>query len=240
MDERSDRVAKRLERPLLVAAVLTIPVTILQLLPADDPWLGIADVLNWMIWLTFLAEAAIMLAVVPSRRQWLRGHPLEVIIILATPPFITSAVQAIRVLRVLRLLRLLRLAPLARALFSAEGLRYAALLTLLTALAGGAAFASVEKISLGNGIYWAITTMTTVGYGDITPKTPEGKVIAITVMAVGIGFATLLIGAISERFIKKDVTELAIDDADLLEQVRDISSRLQRLEQAIQQKRTSQ
>ena len=57
MDERSERIAKRFDRPLLIAAVLTIPVTILQLLPADDPWLTIADVLNWTIWLLFLAES---------------------------------------------------------------------------------------------------------------------------------------------------------------------------------------
>ena len=43
----------------------------------------------------------------------------------------------------------------------------------------------MENISVGNGLYWAITTMTTVGYGDITAKTPEGKIIAILVMLVG-------------------------------------------------------
>jgi hypothetical protein len=48
MDERSHRIAKRFERPLLVAAVLTIPVTILQLLPAADPWRTIADVLSYL------------------------------------------------------------------------------------------------------------------------------------------------------------------------------------------------
>jgi hypothetical protein len=47
MNERSERVAKRIERPLLVAAVLTIVMTILQQLPADDPWGTIADALNW-------------------------------------------------------------------------------------------------------------------------------------------------------------------------------------------------
>ena len=83
MDER---IADRFERPLLVAAVLTIPVTILQLLPPADPWRTIADVLNWTIWLTFLAEVVLMLAVVPkktavaartsaweSRLYWLAG-----------------------------------------------------------------------------------------------------------------------------------------------------------------------
>jgi voltage-gated potassium channel len=177
---------------------------------------------------------------VPSKSQWLRDHPLEVAIVVLTPPFLTSVVQSIRGLRLLRLLRFLRLAPLVPALYSAEGLRYAAFLTGLTALAGGAAFASVENISMGNGLYWAITTMTTVGYGDMTPKTPEGKAIAIAVMLVGIGFATLVIGAAAQRFVNPsaDKPEL-LTDPDLLTQVSDISARLQRIEDALQQRRSS-
>lgn len=73
-----------------------------------------------------------MLAVVSSRRRWLRRHVVDVAIVVLTPPFLVSVVQSVRLLRLLRLLRLMRLAPLVRALFSAEGLRYAALLTLLT------------------------------------------------------------------------------------------------------------
>ena len=125
MDERSERIAARFERPLLVAAVLTVPVTILQLLPADDPWRTIADVLNWAIWLAFTVEVVVMLAVVPSKWGWVRHHPLEVLIVVFTTPFLTSVIQSARVLRILRLFRLLRLAPLVRVLFSAEGVRFA-------------------------------------------------------------------------------------------------------------------
>jgi voltage-gated potassium channel len=239
MDERSERIAERFERPLIIAAVLTIPVTILQLLPPPDPWRTAADVLNWLIWLAFLAELVVMLAVVPAKWDWLRRHPIEVAIVLLTSPILATLIQSARVLRLLRLLRFLRLAPLVRVLFSAEGVRYAALLTFLTALTGGAAFASVEGVSIGNGIYWAVTTMTTVGYGDIIPKTPEGKAIAIAVQLVGIGFATLVVGAVANRFIRPPVHELEITEEDLLAQVRDISARLQRVERALERRRPS-
>jgi voltage-gated potassium channel len=239
MDERSERVGQRFERPLLVAAVLTIPVTIFQLLPPADPWRTIADVLNWLIWLVFLAEAVVMLAVVPAKGQWLREHPVEIAIVVLTPPFLTSIVQSVRVLRLLRLLRFLRLAPLVRLLFSAEGLRYAALLTGLTVLAGGAAFASLENTSVGNGLYWAMTTVTTVGYGDITPKTTEGKVVAILLMLVGIGFASLIIGAAAQQFIKPAVAEVEMDEDDVLAEIREISARLQHIERALERGRQS-
>jgi voltage-gated potassium channel len=94
----SERIAERFERPLLWAAVLTVPVTILQLLPAPDPWRTIADVLNWGIWLAFLAEVVVMLTVVPSRREWVRAHPVEVAIVVLTPPFVSSIVQSARAL----------------------------------------------------------------------------------------------------------------------------------------------
>jgi voltage-gated potassium channel len=240
VDERSERIESQFETPLIIAAVLTIPVTILQLLPAGNPWLTIADVFNWGIWLAFVAEAVVMLAVVPSKGRWLREHPLEVAIVVLTPPFVTSIVQSVRALRLLRLVRFLRLAPLIRVLFTPEGVRFAALLTVLTALAGGAAFASVEDKTLGDGVYWAVTTMTTVGYGDITPKTTEGKVITVTVMLVGIGFATLLVGAIAERFVRREVEEVEeveLTEDDVLGEVTDLSARLQRLERALQQRR---
>jgi voltage-gated potassium channel len=238
VDNRHEQIAGRFERPLIAAAVLTIPVTIMQLLPAPDPWRTIADVLNWVIWLVFLAEVVVMLAVVPSKRAWLRGHLIEVSIVLFTFPILGAAFQSARVLRLVRLLRFLRLAPLVRVLFSGEGLRYAALLTLLTAFTAGVAFASVEHTSVGNGMYWAITTMATVGYGDLTPKTPEGKAIAISVMLVGIGFAALVIGAAAERFNRRPVQdqELELAEEDLLTEIREISVRLQRVERALRER----
>jgi voltage-gated potassium channel len=47
---------------------------------------------------------------------------------------------------------------------------------------GAAAFSAVEHISFGLSLYWAVTTATTVGYGDVTPKTGAGHVIAVIVM----------------------------------------------------------
>ena len=143
-----------------------------------------------------------MLAVVPSKRRWLLDNPLEVAIVVLTPPLLPASLQALRIFRLLRLLRLIRVAKLARRLFSLEGLRYVALLALLTVLGGGAAFVEVEKgSSTWDGVWWAVTTMTTVGYGDKYPVTVLGRVVGMTIMLVGIGSIAVLTGAVAQRFL---------------------------------------
>jgi len=53
-------------------------------------------------------------------------------------------------------------------------------------LAGGLAFASTQHVSLGTGLYWSVTTATTVGYGDVTPHNPAGRIIAVAEMLTAI------------------------------------------------------
>lgn len=96
----------------------------------------------------------------------------------------------------------------------------------MTVFGGGAAFAAVEKsqhLSAWDGVWWAITTVTTVGYGDIKPETDTGRIIAMFVMTVGIGFVALLTAAAAERFMRSqraERTELAVVEKQLAEIIR--------------------
>jgi voltage-gated potassium channel len=233
VDARTATVQGYFEKPLLVGAVLTIPATILEFSRVSGSLHTLGTTLNWMIWLAFLAELLTLVIVVPNKREYLLGHPLDVAIVLLTPPFLKSAVQGVRLLR---LLRLLRLEPLARRVFSLEGVRAAASLAVLTAVAGGAGFATEEGVSFGNGVYWAIATMTTVG-DNITPKSTEGKVLAVIVMLVGIGTATLVIGAVAQRFLTPSVEHVESAEDDVLIELREIAARLARLERRLQDER---
>jgi voltage-gated potassium channel len=211
MDARSTRVAERLNGPMLVAAALTLPmVAITESQPGG--WLEtLAEVLNWTTWLAFVGELVVMLAVVPDRRVWLRHNPLGPAIILLTPPVLPPGLQGLRVLRLLRLLRLVRLARLSREVFSLRGLHYAALLALLTAIGGGALFEAFEKqrqhLDTWDGIYWAVTTMTTLG-SDLYPTTTGGEIVSIVILIVGIGFVALLTGAFAQRFLGPEIAEV--------------------------------
>jgi len=229
VDERSEELKRKFELPMLVAAMLMIPVIVIEQSDPHGSLKALADILNWGIWLAFVFEAAAMLYVVPDKKLWLRRHPLEVAIVIVTPPFLPASLEAARIFRLLRLLVLVRAAVLARRLFSLEGLRDAAVISLVTILAGGAAFAALEKeqnLSAWDGVWWAITTVTTVGYGDITPESNAGRAIGILVTIVGIAFGTLLTAAAAERYIEK-----ASKDAKIDAHLKEISARLEAIEE---------
>jgi voltage-gated potassium channel len=214
-DERTRLIEHRLEWPMLVAALLTIPAIAIEQSDVGPLWDAVDSVLNWTIWSAFVAEIIVMLRVVPDRRRWLREHPLEIAIIVLTPPFLPASLQAARAFRLLRLVRLLRLTQLTRGLFSTEGVRDAAVVAVMIILGGGAAYAAVEKaqhLSVWDGVWWAINTVTTVGYGG-SPHTTSGRVIAIVVMIVGIGFVAILTAAAAGRFLREQRSESSMLDA---------------------------
>ena len=86
------------------------------------------------------------------------------------------------------------------------------------------------------GMWWALQTVTTVGYGDVTPKNLSGRIVAVFVMLEGIAFLTIIIAAITSTFIaraqlERDVTQHGDEDAA----GRRIEARLDRIEQRLAQ-----
>jgi len=80
----------------------------------------------------------------------------------------------------------------------------------LTMLFGGWAIGKLEFSDITDGnnpFWWAIVTMTTVGYGDFSPETPEGRLIAIVIMFAGISLTALLTATVSSIFVAKRIRE---------------------------------
>jgi voltage-gated potassium channel len=214
---------------MLFVTLLVIPTLILENSTVSHDWKLAAGVVNALIWLAFVAELVVMLRVVPDPKRWLRDHPLDIAIVVLTPPFLPSSLQSARLFRLLRVVRLVRIVQLSRRIFSLEGIRAPAVLSLAVVLVGGTAFAAVEstrqhKVSAWDGIWWAMQTVTTVGYGTPEVTTNAGRVIAMAVMLTGIGFVALLTAAAAQRFIVRAVREaeaqVAGEEADLLYEIR--------------------
>jgi voltage-gated potassium channel len=228
MDERSMSVERRLEIPLMIAAALTLPMVIITESHPGGALEQIADILNWVTWLAFAFELVVMLAVVPDRKAWLRRHPLDIVIVVLTPPILPPGLQGLRVLRLLRLLRLLQLTRISREIFTQRGLHYAAMLALVTVIAGGALFDVLERdqehLSTWDGIYWAMTTMTTLG-SSIQPTDTGAQILATVLVLVGLGFIAFLTGGIAQRFFGPELSEVERELEDDLTSADEIAQR---------------
>ncbi len=89
--------------------------------------------------------------------------------------------------------------------------------------------------TIGSGLWWAVQTTTTVGYGDNVPTTSAGRFLAALVMLFGIGFLTVITAAITSTFVARSRVELmrSGEDAPTAEQFRQLDGRLERIETAL-------
>jgi voltage-gated potassium channel len=244
-EAKVERAQKRVEPVMLLAALLVIPTIGLQATHVSHRWRLAASVLDWAIWAAFACELVLLTSLARNRRRFLLAHPVEVAIVVLTPPFLPAALATTRLLRLFRLLRLARFAQLTRRVFSLEGLRYLGLIAFLLVVGGGVAFASVERrqhLSPWDGIWWSITTITTVSYGDIRPETTAGRVLAIVTIVIGLALVALFTAAAAERFIRRrdeaeseTVARLHAVEAEMLAQFEQIALRLAAIERALDQ-----
>ncbi len=244
MSPRDERILNWFSIAALVAAAFVLPALIVDESTVSGTWRDVAGGLDWAIWGVFAAEIVVAVVLLENRWEWLKKHPIEIAIVVLTPPFLPASLQAIRALRLLRLLRLIGVAKLAKHTFSLRGLRAAAFIALLVAVGGGAAFAAAEHrhLSAWDGIYWSMMTMTTVGYGDISPHTTMGRVIAVCVVIVGLGFIAVLTAALADRFVEHRalaraegdlLAQIEIAEHELVIEIRDVMQRLGQLEKMV-------
>jgi voltage-gated potassium channel len=162
---------------------------------------SILDGIQWVSWIAFAGDLLFGVYKSPNKTQFLKKHPLEILAV------------ALPFLRPLRLLRFISFGTL---VFEKVNLGKSIAITFkvvvtalfLTYLAGieitmaerGKPGATIQ--SVGDGFWWAITTLTTVGYGDIYPTTTEGRFIAIGLMVSGICVLGFISATVAAWFVK--------------------------------------
>jgi len=96
--------------------------------------------------------------------------------------------------------------------------------------------------SLGKGMWWAVQTLTTVGYGDVVPQTTTGRLIATVLMLTGIAFITVITGSVTallveqmrqRRFAPDAAEEEPDSEPDVLSALEEIGRRLDAIEAAM-------
>lgn len=176
-----------------------------QLLPSV--W---AQRFNWYVWLSFIAEAVTLGACVKRQGFYFATNWLNLIIIIVACPSFYAHFANFGMLRIIRLLVLLRvIVPWARSARNVLTLNRIGMSLMIFFIVTSLSGIIVSTFDSGiadplSGIWWAWETVTTVGYGDVVPVTPEGRVIAILVMLLGIILFSIVTASISAYFVGKD------------------------------------
>jgi voltage-gated potassium channel len=185
-------------------------------------WIEFVD---WTIWGIFLAE--FIFTAVGRRVFGRRELVLATLVIFSFPalPSFLGLVRVARLLQVTRISRFLRAFRVVgatawaleavREILGRRGVTHVATLSAFLVVAGGGVIALLEPQTAHggflDGVWWAIVTATTVGYGDIAPTTLLGRTVAVVLMFTGIGLISTLAASITAHFLDQpDKDSIAI------------------------------
>lgn len=230
-----DQLTRYLEACAVAAALATLPLTLME---EHGGTTAFTIALSWVVWLVFLVEYVTLFTIARSRRAFARGHVLELAVVVLTFPglpmllWLTRLARLSRVLRSLRLLMVgARLIPALQRTIGRKGLLYVAASTAVLIVFAGAAMVVVEpatvKGDFSGGVWWALATATTVGYGDISPTTLWGRILAGLLMVSGIGLTATLAASIAAHFVGNDQAD---DSAVIHKRLDEIQASLEELQ----------
>ena len=225
-DTRSGRLFDLVLLSLILVSVIVVMLDSIASIHAE--WGSLFTILEWSFTAIFTVEYVLRLLCVRRPLRYARSG-LGIIDVVAIAPtwlaLLFPGLHALIDVRVLRMLRIFRILKLGAYISEFIDLRDAVIASRRK-IAAFISFVLVVDIVMGtlmyvvegpaNGftsvpasVYWAITTMTTVGFGDITPKTGFGRFIASTMMLMGWGTLAVPTGIVSAEFAARRTRSLA-------------------------------
>ena len=217
--------------PMLGLAIAFVVILALPYIATlNDSTLAALDAVGWMIWAAFAVELAVNTYLAPRRLRYLRDHWIDVAIVVL--PFL-RLLRVARAARALRLVTLLgRAATTARAILRTHGLQNVLVAGLVLVLVSAAATTFFERGSGGtiasypDALWWAATTITTVGYGDTFPVTGAGRGVGVFLMVLGISLFGTITASVAAFFVKADDT---VTTNELLAEIRELQTKVDAL-----------
>ena len=212
---------------LLVLALGSIPVLLLEVEKADLPRADqtFIDVVNIVVLVVFAVDYIVGLFLTDDRRGYVRGEWLNLLIVIGSAAAVApdlgalGATRALRGLRPLRavitLIRAMVIGGMAardgRRVVRRNAVRFAVGVATMTWLTSAAAFTIAEDVGVGrtisgfgDALWWSAATITTVGYGDISPVTTAGRGVALVTMVVGISTFAIITARVASFLVNDE------------------------------------
>jgi voltage-gated potassium channel len=220
--EAYDRYVQFSQAPMTALAFLMIPVLLIPLVRPVHGAVAVSfDTADYVIWALFAVDYGVRFGLAADRPRFVRTHVFDLAVVAL--PFLRPlrALRALRGLGELRAFRLLQVSRLAafvgtgighaREIIRRRGLHYVVgLVIAIMFVAAGLevafeAHARGSNIhSYGDALWWAVVTVTSVGYGDKYPVTAAGRAVAVVLMITGIALFGVVTASIASYFVEQD------------------------------------
>jgi voltage-gated potassium channel len=210
-----ERFSRAVDGPMTILALAMIPLIVVPLIMDLSPGADRALVaIDYLVWAAFTVEYVVKLCLAPDRWRFVKANIPDLVIVVVP---MLRPLRALRGARLLRLLRLARLVAFAveglsevRDVLRRRGLSWVLLIALALNLIAAALVLSFERDipnsnihSYPDALWWAVTTITTVGYGDRFPISPAGRGVAVVLMVSGIALFGVITASIAAYFVEQ-------------------------------------
>ena len=229
MTDELTRWRARTDVPFLIVAIASIPFLLLELvsdrLPGSDR--NLLVVVNVVVFLVFSVDYVMEFRAASNKAEYAKHEWASLVIVLSQVMALVPSLMGFGFLRILRVLRLGTIVARffaigeevensGRQVLRRHAAQFAFGLAFMTWIMSAAAFTLAEDVGDGrrvhsffDALWWSSATITTVGYGDIAPVTPAGRVVGVFTMLVGISTFSVVTAKAAQFLLKVEEEEKA-------------------------------
>lgn len=220
---------------ICVLAVISVVFALIDFVKGLTPVQSICDNIIYFI---FVVDYVVRLSVSKDRKDFIKSNVFDLIAIIPFNSFfrIFRTFKIFRLTKIFKFTKIVKLAKIgslvarclskAKSFLNTNGFKYVLVASASSVVLASVIMTYVEQMSFTDALWWSFVTTTTVGYGDLSPATGVGRVVASVLMLVGIGLIGSLTSSITSFFLNNDTNTETVCNSEKIDMVLTVYNKL--------------